>query len=225
MLEMAFPSLCISKFSGGACREAHSFGTQDSTAIYFTFPATYCKTYWKHSYIYWIFIFYDYLCMTCSSQHVLEWKGKLLLNHLLEWQQGVPQLFNCDFLEDQRAFNGKNDQNQCNIISGKWRNNFLDYFARNQEQQIHRQFDDSGSNNVMRWSSTQAASTEHRRTFEYWSLSQSVKPLPLRCSFHFLTLKPDFVELSKLLCEIFWFLVWKVKTINRGQLVLGLGLG
>ena len=49
------------------------------------------------SYLYQNFILYDYLWMSCSPQHVTEWKSKSLLGHLFsDWQQGVLQLFNRD---------------------------------------------------------------------------------------------------------------------------------
>ena len=108
-------------------------------------------------------------------------------------------LFNCDVSKNRGRLTAT-DQKQCFIISGKWRNYFLDYIARNHEQQIHQGIYDSGSNNVMHVFCSSCHSTEHRQTFEYWSLLQSVKTfIFFVVNFIFSPIiKLSFVELSKL---------------------------
>ena len=45
-------------------------------------------------------------------------------------------------LRGPESANGYNDHNECITVSGKWRNNFLDYTARYQEKRIHCRIDD-----------------------------------------------------------------------------------
>ena len=61
-----------------------------------------------------------------------------------------PQSLNCDSSETRGRL--PVTMIGINVLSflEKWRNNFLDYIARNHEEQIHCQIDDYGSNYVMR---------------------------------------------------------------------------